>query len=43
MTSLAIMALAVAVAALVQGAIGVGFALIVAPIAAVIRPDLLPG
>jgi hypothetical protein len=26
-----------------DGAIGVGFALIVAPIAAIIRPDLLPG
>ena len=42
MTDLAI-ALAVMVAALIQGAIGVGFALIVAPIAAIIRPDLLPG
>jgi hypothetical protein len=37
------MALAVAVAALIQGAIGVGFALVVAPLAAVLRPDLLPG
>jgi hypothetical protein len=41
MTDLAI-ALAVTVAALIQGAIGVGFALVVAPIAATIRPDLLP-
>jgi uncharacterized protein len=43
MTDLAMIALAVMVAALIQGAIGVGFALIVAPLAAVIRPDLLPG
>jgi len=43
MTGLAMIAIAVTVAALVQGAIGVGFALIVAPIAAVLRPDLLPG
>jgi uncharacterized protein len=43
MISLALMALAVAIAAFVQGAIGVGFALIVAPLAAVTRPDLLPG
>jgi uncharacterized membrane protein YfcA len=42
MTDLAI-ALAVMVAALIQGAIGVGFALVVAPIAAITRPDLLPG
>ena len=41
--TLAVMAFAVTVAALVQGAIGVGFALIVAPIAAALRPDLLPG
>jgi len=43
MTSLALMALAVTVAGLVQGAIGVGFALIVAPLAAVMRPDMVPG
>jgi len=43
MTALAVLAVAVAIAAFVQGAIGVGFALIIAPIAAVIRPDLLPG
>jgi uncharacterized protein len=43
MTTLLVMAFAVAIAALIQGAIGVGFALIVAPLAAVIRPDLLPG
>lgn len=41
--TLTVMVIAVTVAALVQGAIGVGFALIVAPIAAVLRPDLLPG
>jgi uncharacterized protein len=43
MITLAVMALAVMVAALIQGAIGVGFALVVAPLAAVLRPDLLPG
>lgn len=43
MTTLAIIACAVVVAALIQGGIGVGFALIVAPVAAVLRPDLLPG
>jgi uncharacterized membrane protein YfcA len=43
MTTLAFMALAVMVAALIQGAIGVGFALIVAPLAAVFRPEMLPG
>ena len=43
MMTLALVAFAVAVAALIQGAIGVGFALIVAPIAAIVRPDLLPG
>lgn len=43
MTALAVLALAVVVAASVQGAIGVSFALIIAPLAAVIRPDLLPG
>lgn len=43
MIALAVLALAVVVAAFVQGSIGVGFALIIAPIAAVIRPDLLPG
>ena len=42
MTDIA-MALVVMVAGLIQGAIGVGFALVVAPIAAIIRPDLLPG
>ena len=35
MTSLASMALAVAIAAFIRGTIGVGFALIVAPLAAV--------
>ena len=34
---------AVAVAACVQGTIGIGFALIVAPILAFLRPELLPG
>jgi uncharacterized protein len=43
MIALLVVALAVTVAALVQGAIGVGFALIVAPVAAIVRPDLLPG
>ena len=43
MITLVVLALAVAIAAFVQGAIGVGFALIVAPIAAVLRPELLPG
>ena len=43
MTALALIAFAVGLAALIQGAIGVGFALIVAPIAAIMRPDLLPG
>ena len=42
-TTLLVMAFAVAIAALVQGVIGVGFALIVVPLAAVMRPDLLPG
>lgn len=42
MITLSLLAVAVMVAALVQGAIGVGFALIVAPIAAIVRPDLLP-
>jgi uncharacterized protein len=39
----AILTLTVAVAALVQGVIGVGFALIVAPVAALLAPELLPG
>ena len=43
MTSLAVMAFAVTVAGLIQGAIGVGFALIVAPVAAVVRPGMIPG
>jgi hypothetical protein len=43
MIALAIVACAVVIAALIQGGIGVGFALIVAPVAAVLRPDLLPG
>jgi hypothetical protein len=43
MTALAILACVVVIAALIQGGIGVGFALIVAPVAAVLRPDLLPG
>lgn len=36
------MGVAVAVAACVQGTIGIGFALIVAPVMALSRPDLLP-
>jgi len=43
MITLVVLALAVVIAAFVQGAIGVGFALIIALIAAVMRPDLLPG
>ena len=43
MITFALVAIAVMIAAVVQGAIGVGFALIVAPIAAIVRPDLLPG
>jgi len=43
MIALALIAFAVVIAALIQGAIGVGFALIVAPVAAIVRPDLLPG
>jgi len=42
MITFAVIAIAVLIAALVQGAIGVGFALIVAPVAAIIRPELLP-
>ena len=42
MIGLLVIAIAVTLAALIQGAIGVGFALIVAPIAAVIWPALLP-
>jgi uncharacterized protein len=40
---LLLMGLAVAVAACVQGTIGIGFALIVAPVLAFWRPELLPG
>jgi len=43
MTTFALMAFAVAIAGLVQGAIGVGFALIVAPLAAVLSPEMIPG
>ncbi len=43
MIAFGIMTLAVMVGALVQGTIGVGFALIAAPVIAVLRPDLLPG
>ena len=39
---LLMMGAAVAVAACVQGTIGIGFALIVAPVLAFMRPDLLP-
>src|ERR1700757_169683 len=39
---LLLMGLAVAVAACVQGTIGIGFALIVAPVVAFLRPELLP-
>jgi uncharacterized protein len=43
MTGFALIAFAVMIAGLIQGAIGVGFALIVAPLAAVVRPDMIPG
>ncbi|MFS2056474.1 hypothetical protein ACEN8K_47735, partial [Variovorax sp. CT11-76] len=36
------MSLAVLVAAFVQGATGVGFALIAAPVIGLVRPELLP-
>ncbi|MEU6261625.1 sulfite exporter TauE/SafE family protein [Saccharopolyspora shandongensis] len=39
---LALLALAVAVASFVQGVTGVGFALIVAPVAGLVEPSLLP-
>lgn len=38
----ALLALATAVAAFIQGAVGIGFALIVAPVMGLLRPDLLP-
>jgi uncharacterized protein len=41
MTAFLIIAASVAIGALVQGTIGVGFALIVVPVAALLRPDLL--
>ncbi|GAA3389239.1 sulfite exporter TauE/SafE family protein [Streptomyces roseoviridis] len=41
-TTLAILALTVAVAAFVQGSSGLGFALIVAPVAGMLTPGLLP-
>lgn len=37
-----ILALATAIAAFIQGAVGIGFALIVAPVMGLLRPDLLP-
>lgn len=37
-----ILALATGVAAFIQGAVGIGFALIVAPVMGLLRPDLLP-
>ena len=44
MTTLDVAIFAVAaIAALVQATIGVGFALILAPVAAILRPELLPG
>ncbi|GAA0582084.1 sulfite exporter TauE/SafE family protein [Halomonas salifodinae] len=36
------LALATAVAAFIQGAVGIGFALVVAPVMGLLRPDLLP-
>lgn len=41
-TVFAIIAVATGIAAFVQGAIGIGFALIVAPVMGFLRPDLLP-
>ncbi|MER6996765.1 sulfite exporter TauE/SafE family protein [Streptomyces sp. NPDC000410] len=41
-TAIALLALVVAVAAFVQGASGLGFALIVAPVAGLLAPELLP-
>ncbi|MER7521203.1 sulfite exporter TauE/SafE family protein [Streptomyces sp. NPDC126499] len=41
-TTLAVLALTVAVAAFVQGSSGLGFALIVAPVAGMLAPGLLP-
>ncbi|MFE1381880.1 sulfite exporter TauE/SafE family protein [Streptomyces sp. NPDC058740] len=41
--TLAVLALTVAVAAFVQGSSGLGFALIVAPVAGLLAPGLLPG
>lgn len=38
----AVLAAATAIAAFMQGAIGIGFALIVAPVMGLLRPDLLP-
>jgi uncharacterized protein len=40
---LAILALAVFVGALVQGAVGLGLGLVSAPVAALVAPDLMPG
>ncbi|MFQ3790370.1 sulfite exporter TauE/SafE family protein [Halomonas sp. A29] len=37
-----VLASAVAVAAFIQGAVGIGFALVVAPVMGLLRPDLLP-
>lgn len=41
-TAIAVVALTVLVAAFVQGATGLGFALIAAPVVGMVRPDLLP-
>jgi uncharacterized membrane protein YfcA len=43
LTVVAVLALAVACGALLQGSIGVGFALVVSPVMAVAAPSLLPG
>lgn len=42
LTTFALLALATAIAAFIQGAVGIGFALIVAPVMGLLRPDLLP-
>ncbi len=41
-TTFLLLALVVVIAAFVQGAVGVGFALIVAPIASLVAPDMMP-
>ena len=42
LTVFIVLASAVAIAAFIQGAVGVGFALICAPVIGLIEPELLP-